>query len=367
MAPTKSAIASDVVLEDVAVNFAGKAIVDPKHNQRRFKQYISGLRPISRSMATIDKNKLLPRTTLEFTKEELNVDRYNHYLVIGYAYPDVAKAEEFSKGSTKRAVGVEKNPPQILFLGNKIPWIVVTRATQTTHSDLGYYVLTQPGQDGLCQPAQIKKELVYFFHEYRDASTGTGGRKKSWSSKVMAHCVQSSADEEPTRQESSATADDNSSSSVPVDVSEDVENNEETQPELAEDSRSLHGFIDGDSEFGEAEAHDLFKQLKVRTEVSVETVIRLREATVSTLDSIEYRIVKPWLRMCLKRLAQSGEMSDLEMKDLVAKTRDETLDWFEVFVVDKSLSHQEAEADIQRAGELEEGTTNDQRNLRDDL
>lgn len=132
---------------------------------------------------------LSPRDQLRLTDQELTLNQPERYIVVGYAWPDSARSVELSKGSTKRAVGTDSNPGELLDNGNQALWFVVARVHSEKPAQLHFFVLTEPSGGGLCRPMPIKKEEVFFFHEYRDATTGGSKRAMAWSRNVLVDCV----------------------------------------------------------------------------------------------------------------------------------------------------------------------------------
>lgn len=337
-----SAAAQDKVVEDIAVSMWGKAITDPQHGKRTPKTYIGGLKPGNQSIANAAKAGCSPRTTIDFTEEELDPKQDLRYLVIGYAYPDAAEADKLAKNSTEHAVGIVKNPYiELVDLEGEVPWIVVAPVGDTRGQVTPFFVLTEPTENGLCQPLPIKKELIFFFHEYRDATTGGDGRKNSWSSKVLADCGKPVSAPLTQKQKSYAAARSNAVGPVPGFINLDTTMHANHQlfeatgerralklmlqdlQKVAKDIRlapsghnnSLRAFIDPESEFGDDQAHDLLRRFKVGPQVSANTVLQLRKVTVSSDDFVEYRILCLWLGMLFDRLKDVSKTEDLTTMD----------------------------------------------------
>ena len=103
------------------------------------------------------------------------------YLVVGYV-PRKVKPEYINKAiyqCKQQPVGVTKPKTVIPWDAENLPLLAITKILETRPEAIQLWVLLRP-QQGLCTPFQGAQRIVFYRHEFRDATTVLNYRGSNW-------------------------------------------------------------------------------------------------------------------------------------------------------------------------------------------
>lgn len=355
----------DPQLKDFAFNVYGHALEDGMIKGRSENEIILAYQDrskikIDKIVEKLEREKADPiyRPSNEYTEREKLRDEVGcrPYLVEGYALrsrdQDSIVTTVDAKAKKQQPVGTKAAANCYEWNEKELPLLVVTEVLDSNTQGTELWALFKPVH-GICTPVKIKQELVFYRHEFREASTTTiPNRKTEWNLLVSAQAVRPNFMKAPSeKQDQFKRARDSSKVIVAPNVSFANEilclarGFEKTKKswylkelqlvleELDEDTNfapidhDLRDFTDGDDEFDfDRDQAQIFvdhfneRWPEVR-HVTVDRVMSLKKGMVEAGIVLEYRLLRSFVAEGAYRLSLSqpyrGDLKDF-VKELVA-------------------------------------------------
>ena len=189
--------------QDLAVFLKGHYLRDPLPNHPLNQTIMAWHTSTSTLYSVVDQSdpttaQAALRESLNFSPEEsgeVHIEGLSTYIIVGYApqKQDQSMIRCVENARQKGPFGVfepasESGSWTAGNKGGKVPVLVVVPEGRSRTADTKSYGLAMP-KNGICKPYTIKKEMIFFRHEFRNNAVTGLSRTKEWAELVKNACT----------------------------------------------------------------------------------------------------------------------------------------------------------------------------------
>ena len=312
--------------------------------------------PYKEAIKTMEKkNEIIYRPNAEYTPRELGPLEIgtSRYLVVGYV-PREVKQEYTILAAYQRKqqpVGTIEPKTVIPWDAENPPLLVVTEILETRPDAIQLWVLLRPRQ-GLCTLFQVAQRIVFYRHEFRDATTALNSRCANWNKLVALQSVCPGSSKTPSaKQERFRRARDTSKVILEPNISfsneilclamsfktsrdpwflKEIQNvlvqmDEDLNARPLVANAGLRKFVNTDEvDFDEEDARAVVDNMAVQWpevgNITLQSMMLLREGLVHANIFLEYRLLRAFLAEGCHRLKDATSSENI--KELVVDIND---------------------------------------------